>query len=266
MPARNRLLMGGWAYCEAGLCLAVLAFITGLIIGSFLNVLIYRIPRGESIVRPGSRCPQCGHSLGIMDLIPVAGYLINRARCRYCKAPISARYPAIEMLTGLLFVMVFWRFGLSVLSLAGALLSAVLIVSSFTDLDEGIIPNAVTYPAFLAALALSHFSPLGLGNALLGGLGFFAFMLAVAVISRGGLGGGDVKLAAVIGACTGPSGAFMVLILASLAGGLWGAILLVRGKAGRKTALKFGPFLAVAAFLVFMWKQEMLDCYLRLLM
>lgn len=251
---------------EMTLFYGLTVFLAGLAIGSFLNVLIYRIPRGESIITPGSRCPKCGHALGFIDLIPVAGFLVNRARCRYCAAPISARYPAVELLTGLLFWLVFERYGLTLQSLTGMMLSSVLIVAAFTDIDEGIIPNALTYPAFLAALVLAWFTPLTITDALLGGLGFFALMLAVAMISRGGMGGGDVKLAAVIGACIGPAGAFMVLILASLAGGVWGAVLIARGSAGRKTALKFGPFLAAAGFAVFMWKNELIALYFRLLM
>ncbi len=243
----------------------IAVILASLLIGSFLNVLIYRLPRGESIVSPGSHCPHCDHPLGVLDLIPVLSYIFSAGQCRYCKGSISSRYPLVETLTAILFWLVYQQHGLGWPGLTGVILTAVLIVSMFTDIDEGIIPNAITYPAFVVVLCLSFVSPLGWLSSLIGGLGFFIFMLVIALVSKGGMGGGDVKLAAVIGAATGPAGAVMVLIISSLAGGLWGLFLIITRGAGGKSAIKFGPFLAVAAYAVWMWEQPLLNFYLGLM-
>ncbi len=238
-------------------------FILGLFIGSFLNVLIYRIPRGESVVWPGSHCAQCGHGLKPLDLVPVVSYLLLRGRCRYCGTKISLRYPLVELLTAFSFLLVYLQYGYSVQTAAGCVLVAMLVVVTFTDIDEGIIPDVITYPGMLIGLAFSFFT-IGIKSALFGMLGFGLVFFLIALLSRGGMGGGDVKLVAVIGAFVGPLHSVLVFILSSLAGGLWAIGLLLFRGAGRKTEVRFGPFLALAALLVFLYGQQLLDFYLGL--
>jgi leader peptidase (prepilin peptidase)/N-methyltransferase len=241
----------------------VLIFILGLFIGSFLNVLIYRIPRGESVVWPGSHCVQCGQALKPLDLIPVLSYLFLRGRCRYCGAKISLRYPLVELLTAVSFYLVYLQYGLTVWTAAGCVLTALLMVVTFTDIDEGIIPDVITYPGMLAGLGFAFFT-IGIKSALIGMIAFGVVFFLIALLSRGGMGGGDVKLVAVIGAFVGPMNALLVFILSSLAGGIWAIGLLLFRQAGRKTEIRFGPFLALAAYVVFLYGQQMLRFYLGL--
>ncbi|NLV16654.1 MAG: prepilin peptidase, partial [Syntrophomonadaceae bacterium] len=229
-----------------------MTFILGLFIGSFLNVLIYRIPRGESVVWPGSHCGQCGHALKPIDLVPVLSYLFLRGKCRYCGAHISFRYPFVELLTAFAFLLVYYQYGYTVWTAAGCVLAALLIVVAFTDIDEGIIPDVITYPGMLIGLAFSFFT-IGIKSALIAMLGFGLIFFLIAILSRGGMGGGDVKLVAVIGAFVGPINSVLVFIISSLAGGLWALGLLLFKGAGRKTEVRFGPFLALAGFIAFLY-------------
>ncbi|HPF21610.1 MAG TPA: prepilin peptidase, partial [Syntrophomonas sp.] len=222
-----------------------------------------RIPRGESVVWPGSHCAQCGHGLKPLDLVPVVSYLLLRGRCRYCGTKISLRYPLVELLTAFSFLLVYLQYGYSVQTAAGCVLVAMLVVVTFTDIDEGIIPDVITYPGMLIGLAFSFFT-IGIKSALFGMLGFGLVFFLIALLSRGGMGGGDVKLVAVIGAFVGPLHSVLVFILSSLAGGLWAIGLLLFRGAGRKTEVRFGPFLALAALLVFLYGQQLLDFYLGL--
>ena len=241
----------------------MLLFILGLFIGSFLNVLIYRIPRGESVVWPGSHCAQCGHPLKPLDLIPVLSYLFLRGKCRYCGVHISLRYPLVELLTALSFLLVYLQYEYTVMTAAGCILAAMLIVVTFTDIDEGIIPDVITYPGMLIGLGFAFFT-IGIKSALIGMLGFGLIFFLIAILSRGGMGGGDVKLVAVFGAFLGPLHSVLVFILSSLAGGLWAIGLLLFKGAGRKTEVRFGPFLALSAFIVFLYGAELLNLYLSL--
>jgi leader peptidase (prepilin peptidase)/N-methyltransferase len=243
--------------------LLLFIIIMGLLIGSFLNVVIYRLPREESIVWPGSHCSTCGHSLQSLDLIPVLSYLFLRGQCRYCGDKISTRYPLVEILTALLFAIIYLRFGWSVWTLAGCLLTAILISTALIDLDTGFIPDVITYPGMLIGIIISYYT-LGFLPSLYGMLALSGTYLIILLLSRGGLGGGDVKLAGVIGAFTGIEGAFLTFIISSLLGGLWAVILLATQKAGLKTAIRFGPFLAVAAYIAYVWGQEILFYYWQL--
>ena len=235
----------------------------GLIFGSFLNVAIYRIPRGESVVWPGSHCPVCGNNLKALDLIPVLSYLWLHGRCRYCQAKISHCYPLIELLTAVSFLMVYVKAGTLMATLAGWIFTSILIIVSFTDLNDGIIPDLITYPGIIIGLCLSPFT-LGIKSAALGSVIFAGIFLGTAIISRGGMGGGDIKLAGVIGAFIGLTGSITTLIISSLAGGIWAASLLCQRKADRKTAVRFGPFMAVSAWLVWLYGEQILDFYMGL--
>ena len=235
----------------------------GLIFGSFTNVLIARIPAGESIITPPSHCPRCGHRLGVLDLVPVLSWLWLKGKCRYCRERIRPRYPLVELLTAALFIGVFLRWGLSAWTLAGWVLTVILVSCAFIDLDEGIIPDAITIPGVILGLAVSFFT-LGFLPALWGALAFGGVLFLVAVISKGGMGGGDVKLAAVIGSFTGLPGAFITLLLSSFLGAVYGVTLMLVGRAGRKTPVKFGPFLAVAAYTAYLFAREIIAWYMGL--
>jgi leader peptidase (prepilin peptidase)/N-methyltransferase len=236
-------------------------FFLGLIIGSFLNVMIYRLPRGETLLRPRSHCPACEHPLSIIDLIPLLGYLFRRGRCAYCSEPISLRYPLVELLTAILFVNIHWYFAWTVHTLAGLIFTSILLVAAFTDIETGIIPDFITYPALVAGLVLSCFT-IGFRDSFMGALILGGVFLIVALISRGGMGGGDIKLGAVIGAFVGIPGILLVFVFSSLLGGIWALALLTSRKAGRKSAIKFGPFLALAAWMVWMYQEELISLYL----
>lgn len=233
----------------------------GLIFGSFTNVIIARIPHGESVVTPSSHCPRCGHRLGVLDLVPVLSWLFLKGKCRYCQEAISIRYPAVELLTAALFMGVFLRWGISAYTLAGWALTVILVSSAFIDLDEGIIPDVITIPGVVLGLVVS-FVTIGFFPALWGALAFGGVLFLVAVISKGGMGGGDIKLAAVIGAFTGLPGAAVTLLLSSFMGAVFGITLMLMGRAGRKTPVKFGPFLAVAAYTAYLFSNEIVAWYL----
>lgn len=235
----------------------------GLFIGSFLNVCIARIPAGESVVFPPSRCPGCGKKLGAAELVPVLSYLVQRGRCCGCRGVISRRYPAVELMTALVLAMLYTRFGGSEFVL-NAVFYAVLIVVFFIDLEHQIIPNRlvlVLTGLFFAGKAL------GLGpswqEALLGSLLGGGLFLALAVVSGGGMGGGDIKLITAFGLWFGWAPLLLLMFLAFLFGGLVGGVLLLLRIKKRKDGIAFGPFLVLAAFLTGMWGRQLLEWYAR---
>ncbi len=163
--------------------------IIALCFGSFLNVVIYRLPRNESIVWPGSHCTNCGYKLQARDLIPVLSYIALHRKCRSCAEPISARYPIVEGLTALSFVFVYLKWGLCLRSIVGWVFTGILIIVALIDIDEGIIPDLITYPGMILGIGFSFFT-IGLRKSLLGMLVFFFLFVLIAFFSRGGLGGG----------------------------------------------------------------------------
>jgi leader peptidase (prepilin peptidase)/N-methyltransferase len=240
-----------------------LIIIAGLIIGSFLNVVIYRLPRGESVVWPGSRCPDCGQNLKARDLVPVLSYILQMGECRYCGARISPRYPLVELLTAAAFISIYLQWGISWEGLAGITLTVLLIPAAFIDLDHGIIPDRISITAILIGL-LSSPVTIGFTSSLAGGLLFGGTFLLAALLSRGGMGGGDIKLAAAIVAFTGCPGALLAFILSSLLGGIWALGLLLTKNASRKTAVRFGPFLALGGWMAYTWGTQIISFYLSL--
>lgn len=237
----------------ADIVIRTLSAVFGLVIGSFLNVCIYRIPRGESVIAPPSHCPNCRKRLRFYDLVPLFSYLFLLGRCRYCYSRISIRYPLIEVLTGLLFVCVSVNTG-NVFASAVPYwyMMAILVVCSAIDLEYRRIPNTVTYPSIAAALLLSLI-PGGIGilsslqGILLGG----GIMLLVAILSRGGMGMGDVKLIAVFGGFLGWRGALYSIAWGSIIGSVIGIILLIMKVIRRKDPIPFGPFLSAGAVITF---------------
>ncbi len=226
---------------------SILAGVMGLVLGSFFNVVIHRLPRGESLSTPGSHCPQCDAPVRPYDNVPVLSWLVLRGRCRDCGAPISARYPLVELATGLLFAAVVVAKGADRDVWLGLALVAALVPSALIDLEHRIIPNAIMLPAAVAApviLALTR--PEDLVEHLIAGAAAGGFLLVAVLAYPRGMGMGDVKLAGVLGLYLGASVAPAMLI-AFLAGTLVGAAVMARkGVAeGRKTAVPFGPFLAL---------------------
>lgn len=242
--------------------LAYLIVITvGLLFGSFTNVIIARMPVGESIVFPPSHCPYCHERLKALDLVPVFSYLFLRGHCRYCQQAISIRYLLVEILCALLFMGVYLRWGLTMTTMSGWVFTVILLGAAFIDIDHGIIPDRLTYPGIIIGLVLSFWT-LGFLPALWGLLAFGGLMFAAALISNGGMGGGDVKLAAVIGAFTGITGSAITLLLSSFSGAIFGLIIMAVYKTGRKTPIKFGPFLAISAYIAFLFADAIALCYL----
>ena len=231
------------------------AFTLGAIVGSFLNVCIYRLPRGESVIAPRSRCTQCGMSLRARDNVPIIAWLALKGRCRTCGTHVSARYPLVETLSGTLAVIAVMKFGPTWTAAAAYVFAALLMVVVFTDLDFQIIPDEINAAAFIAGAASIGVLPVTLWDAIagaaigvgiLGGLAYGYHKLT----GREGMGGGDVKLAAVLGIVLGASGLVVTLFLASLAGTLVGLAMLTAQRKSLRTPLPFGCFLAPAAVIV----------------
>jgi len=222
------------------------AAIAGLVVGSFLNVVIYRLPRGESLVRPGSHCPACGHALGALENIPIFSWLALRGKCRSCGAPIPIRYPLVELLTSALFALAMLEYGLSVASVAICVLGAFLVAMTFIDLDHLLIPDSLAYSAgavgIVFAVAERTVVPA------IEGLAVFAALLgAIYLATRGaGLGLGDVKMAGAIGLFIGFPTALAAAIGSFVVGALLAIPVLAAGRRGRKEALPFGPFMVLA--------------------
>lgn len=225
----------------------------GLVIGSFLNVVIHRLPRRQSLALPPSHCPTCGHRLGPTELVPVLSYLWQRGRCRACGERISPRYPAVELATAALFALAGFRFGLSPAAVVAAVFLAFLLAAAAIDLEHRLLPNTLNLAGLVGGLILVlvgwvDWRPALLGLGLLGGI-----MLLVVLLSRGGMGAGDFKFAAVLGFFLGPAPGLVALFLAVIAGGLWGAVLLLLRRKGRRDSLAFGPFLALGGAVALFW-------------
>ncbi|HBF38966.1 MAG TPA: prepilin peptidase [Firmicutes bacterium] len=230
----------------------LLLVLFGLIIGSFLNVIIYRLPRGESIVLPPSHCPQCEHRLTWLDLFPVLSFIFLQGRCRYCRAKINRRYPLTELLTGgltLLWWFHYGAYGLSLENIAFLVLTYVLIAIAFIDWEQQIIPNRLTLPLIVLGLALAALQG-ALVPALVGALAGGGFLLIIALVYPKGMGFGDVKLLAMTGIFLGWRTVLISLFLGSVLGVLVTLPLLILKKINRKTSIAFGPFLAIGTLLI----------------
>lgn len=242
----------------------VLALIAGLAIGSFLNVVIYRLPRGESVVKPRSRCPKCGHQISGIENVPVLSWLALRGKCRECGDPISIRYPAIELLTGLLYmgvVAIAWDDVAQIV--IGLILVTALVPITFIDLEFKRVPNAITGPAAIALLiAGTALDPSGQPERLLAAAIVVAPFLLLSLLMSGHMGMGDVKLMGVMGLALGRALA-PALFVAFLAGTIVGLGMLVKyGSSARKAKIPFGPFLALGALVGFAVGNDLWDTYL----
>lgn len=244
--------------------LALIAAAGGLLVGSFLNVVAWRLPRGESLLLPGSHCPGCAHPVRPYDNVPVISWLALRGRCRDCKAPISPRYPLVEALTAVLAAAVVLADDSLRAVLLGLTLVALLVPIALIDLDHRIIPNRLTALGAVAALAIGVATdPAGVPEQLIAGAAAGGFLLAAALARPGGMGMGDVKLAGMLGLFLGREVAFALLV-ALVAGTLVGAVVMARrgAREGRKTAIPFGPFLALGGVVALLAGPAIVDWYL----
>jgi len=270
------------------------AAVLGLLVGSFLNVVILRLPermtamwRREArdvleleadeaaplppgIVFEPSHCPQCKHRLSALDNIPVFGWLLLRGRCRYCKVPISIQYPLVELLSGVLSAVVVWKFGPTLPALAGLVFTWMLIALAGIDFRTQLLPDQLTYPLLWLGLLLSLLPmfvlpPSSILGAALGYLSLWSvYWLFKLLTGKEGMGYGDFKLLAALGAWMGPGALLPVILLSSLVGALLGGTLILLRRHGREVPMPFGPFIAMAGWIWFIAGEPLLQTYLRL--
>ncbi len=237
----------------------------GLAVGSFLNVCCDRLPLRQSIIGPPSHCGSCLQKLKIRDLVPIFSYLWLRGHCRYCGARIPLRVPLVEVGTALLFALLCWHYGLSPQLPMALIYACIFLVIFVIDLEHGLILDIVVYPGMVLAFIFSFFWPelgwpsLGVLSALLGGAIGFGLMLLPYLISRGGMGGGDVKLAGLIGLAIGFPHVLIALLMAIIVAGVLAIALIVSRRRTRKQTIPFGPFLAAAAMVTVVWGQPIAD-------
>ncbi len=247
--------------------MGIFIFMFGLIIGSFLNVCIYRLPREASIAFPASHCTSCNHTLGPLDLVPVFSYLFLRGKCRYCGAKVSWRYSFVEGLTGILFTLMYIRYGCQWHLINSLWFTSLLIIVIFIDLDHHLILNKITYLGIITGLAYNIVGGMQtLQNSLLGFVAGGGLFLVIALVSRGGMGGGDVKLAAMLGVFLGWQDVLLSFFFAFIFGALVGLILIVTKIKSRKDYIPFGPFMVLGALIVILAKEPILNWYLGLWM
>jgi leader peptidase (prepilin peptidase)/N-methyltransferase len=249
----------------------ILAFIFGACIGSFLNVCIYRLPVSKSIVYPGSSCPSCGNLIRFYDNIPILSYLWLKGRCRYCNAPIAIRYPLVELMGGLFCLGVFLRYGLTFQAAVYYVFIAILIVITFIDIDHRIIPDYLSLPGipifFLASFGIPT---LTFWDALIGILAGGGSLFLVAwtyhlITKKEGMGGGDIKLLAMIGALIGWKGVLFTIFVSSAVGTLSGVTIMLLTRQNMKLAVPFGPFLAIGAIAYIFFGPQLIYWYFNIL-
>ncbi len=231
---------------------AIFVFTLGLVIGSFLNVCIYRIPIEKSIIYPPSSCPNCNMRIKWYDNIPIISYMVLRGKCRYCKQPISPIYPLIELLSGLLSLSIFFQYGYSFQTIAFLIFTYALIVGSVIDIKHYIIPDRISLGLITIGIMFSYFLPIGIKNSVIGALFGFAILYIIALFGKlafkkDAMGGGDIKLLSGIGAFLGIKGVFFTLLLSSFLGSLIGLLLIAAHKKDMASRLPFGPYLSAAA-------------------
>jgi leader peptidase (prepilin peptidase)/N-methyltransferase len=250
--------------------LDIFAFIFGAVVGSFLNVCICRLPQGASIVSPPSHCPSCDYRIRFYDNIPLVSWLLLRGRCRACRAPISPQYPLVELITALLTLFLFVRFGPTFPFVVLFLFCTSMVVITFIDLEHYIIPDVISLSGIVVGFACSFFLP-GLGwiNSLLGILAGGGSLYLVAALyqkftGKEGMGGGDIKLLAMMGAFFGWRAVFFIIFISSLVGSVIGIAVMLVQKKDAKLAIPFGPFLALGAILYIFFGRQVLHWYFNL--
>lgn len=246
-------------------------FIFGLCIGSFLNVCIYRLPVSKSISHPRSSCTSCNELIPFYDNIPVLSYILLRGRCRFCREPISLRYPIIELLTGLFALITFLKYGLTLEGLIYFIYICALLVITFIDIDHQIIPDVITLSGipifFLGSFGLSQINYLdSLIGILAGGGSLFLVAWTYSLITKKeGMGGGDIKLLAMIGAVIGWKGILFTIFVASAVGTVSGLLVMLKLRKGMKLKIPFGPFLAIGGIAYIFFGPQLIRWYFQLL-
>jgi leader peptidase (prepilin peptidase)/N-methyltransferase len=246
----------------------VLIFILGLIVGSFSNVCIYRIPKNESIIYPASHCPKCRSKIKPVENIPLLSFILLKGRCRNCKSKISIQYPIVELLTGLTYLIIYLIYGLSIQTLVYIILSSALIIIAFIDLNEQIVPDVISLPGIVIGFIISFFVPYisfidsALGVVVGGGIILIIGMVGSVIFKKEAMGGGDVKLAAMIGAFLGWKYIIISLFLGFFLGALAGIILIMSKIKSREDVVPFGPFIVLGSFITLLWGEKIISWYL----
>ncbi|WP_018660976.1 prepilin peptidase [Heyndrickxia acidiproducens] len=236
----------------------------GLVFGSFYNVVGLRVPKHESIAYPGSHCPKCGHPLSWYENIPVFSFLFLKGRCRGCKAPISVIYPVFEAITGLLFAYAFYRFGWSMELLLACLFISLLVIITISDLAYMLIPDRVLLPFAIAIAAVRLFYPaMPWWSAWAGAILGFGLLYLIAAVTKGGMGGGDIKLYFVIGLALGVERTFLSFFLACLFGALYGIGVLAAGRFKKRSPIPFGPFIAAGSLIAYFFGHTLIGIYMQ---
>ncbi|WP_144513962.1 A24 family peptidase [Bacillus sp. FJAT-22090] len=243
----------------------LLFYIYGLIFGSFFNVVGLRVPKGESIVRPPSHCTVCDRNLTSIDLVPVFSYLFLKGKCRGCGTKIHWIYPVMELVTGLLFALAYYQLGFSLELIVALLFISLLVIITVSDIAYMLIPDKILLFFIIPLIIARVFSPLtpwwdSVAGAVIG----FGVLFLIALVSKGGMGGGDIKLFFVIGIVLGLTNTLLTLFLASVIGTVVGIIVLRKAKKGRKTPIPFGPSIAIAAILTYFYGNSLVDWYVNL--
>jgi len=245
----------------------ILIFILGLIVGSFCNVCIYRIPKNESIIYPASHCPKCRTTIKPVDNIPLLSYILLKGRCRNCGSKISIQYPVVELLTGIIYLIIYLIYGLSIQSLVYIILSSALIIIAFIDLNEQIVPDVISLPGIGVGLILSFFVPYlsfinsALGVVVGGGIILIIALVGSMIFKKEAMGGGDVKLAAMIGAFLGWRYTIISLFLGFFLGALAGIFLILSKIKSKEDMVPFGPFIALGSLITLLWGEKIIAWY-----
>ena len=241
-----------------------LFFIYGLFIGSFLNVCIYRIPEGISVINPPSTCGSCGHRLNYIDMIPVLNYVINKGRCRYCNDSYSVQYPLVELLNAILYLFIGMKYGMSFYSLIYCILISLMIVISFIDLKYMIIPDKLIAALMLMGAVVIMYDRTMILDKIIGSLMGFGMFLLIAIITNA-MGGGDIKLIAALGLMFGIKGTLFIAVFSFLIGAVVCVLLLSLKMKNRKDKIPFGPFICLAALLYVFYGAEIINYYVNCL-
>ncbi len=242
--------------------MTLIFLIYGLFIGSFLNVCIFRIPSGISIVKPPSSCGSCGHRLNYMDMLPVINYITNKGKCRYCGSHYSIQYPLIELLNGLLYTLVYLKFGLTLNSILHSLIISLLITVSIIDLKHKIIPDGLNIAGGIVGIIYIIINKTFF-NSIAGALTGLVLFLAIALLTNA-MGGGDIKLMAALGLIFGIKGVLFISLFSFVIGAVISVILILLKIKGRKDEIPFGPFISLSALIYIFFGAEIINWYLAL--
>jgi len=246
----------------------ILIFILGLVVGSFSNVCIYRIPKNESIIFPASHCPKCRSPIKPLDNIPLLSFILLKGRCRNCKSKISIQYPIVEFLSGLIYLIIYLIYGLSIQTLIYIILSSALVIIAFTDLNEEIVPDVISLPGIVIGFIISFFVAYisfinsALGVVIGGGIILIIGLAGSVIFKKEAMGGGDVKLAAMIGAFLGWRYIIISLFIGFFVGALAGIFLILSKIKSREDTVPFGPFIVLGSFVSLLWGEKIISWYL----